>query len=413
MSIVLTQKATDLALMLVDVFFEKIELDERFKNDRMSEWQEICPKPERAFNDGDPRVEFAQMHDELVCLENMNSPLGISWLPSVKSEFSEKLQKLKDIFQSENLHPVNENLIEYHEHILRRANDDYQGAIDALSQANSILNDNIQDPEKDADLMRDMVLNLGYMSLLHSALGDQKKSLTLCEEMAVFATQIPEGKLHEIEINLSPLRSWVYYFYCSCLVDAIETDLFSVSEKRSTVFTAAFGSENHFRNWNPPAWLTILRSAVWEANYSSYHTEIANLLYPGTALNSRQKAWRRASLLIGRRRLQPMPLVATLVFLAYISVVGLSGSDEPQVEESQIVLAVKSTLECLEDVERESFINEIEPVFAAVSTQLREIDLSSSRAAESITDVILKQSLPLAELTVAVNGNERVIRSLA
>ncbi len=134
----------DLLKAVGGFFFEKIQANPAFRNDRVGEWNAKMPVPPLINpEENDQKIKFASLHRHLSSLDNKFSTIGEAWVDDDIEEFSSVLSDMIEIYERGKLNEVNKHVIEYNRGVLQRASGSYEQSIEHFRSAESILQDYI------------------------------------------------------------------------------------------------------------------------------------------------------------------------------------------------------------------------------------------------------------------------------
>ena len=138
----LYKKLLDFLKALVELFYEKIRPNTKFRNKRMKEWcdnLQLPPTSKTDSNDISAIDEITRIHQQLERIDDENSIKGYRWGGYVRDKFAETLQLLAKKIKESDVDPSIYNLFHVHNSVLLRAQGRYDEAIDELARSTELI----------------------------------------------------------------------------------------------------------------------------------------------------------------------------------------------------------------------------------------------------------------------------------
>ena len=429
----LDKKKIDFVKALCDTFIKKIEINEKFKNARVTEWCRNIPVPplsEIDSTDCSNLARIKELHEYLVELDAKHTAFGVRWPTSVVNDFLYNCEELKRIITNKNVAPSIINLYHFHSSICHRSSGDQNSAIDEITSASRVLQEYINSNEGFwPRYRRNLILNKGHESDFYKRKGDVTTALEKANEaisMADKLSKIDEFVIYEEQNNLGPVKSWALYSACCAHLAVDDWEEAGAKEARDYTFTQTFAEQHHL-NWNLPTQIQILKNGIWQERYPDYFDEVANLVFIGTADKPVEKLMRQLSVICGRVALRPAPaLAAALLVILSMGAMATSGSNNAPPEESHILHVLNETVR--EVSTYEEFVSmdttDVDSVRDSILKSLDSIDAPGDEFLNSVItvsdtefDSLLRDSNPEQTLTeqdelwfmhtAGTNGNEQ------
>jgi len=347
---ILNERHIELLHALLGIFIEKLDADERFKNNRIKEWCKNMPTPPNSDDnttDQEALSQIEEIHNYLVSFDAKQSAYGIRWPRHIVHSFRNKCELLRSTVESANVDQSIINLYHFHQAICCRSEGDFVSAIKHINQASNILNDYISaHPNKNLPrYKRNIALNKGHESDFFRMNGNLDVALEKAEEMLALAYSLcDDDEVIQLEKKngFTPIVSWAFYHACVSHLAVDDWDNEEVKHKREFVFTNTFCQDHHLQ-WNVPTLIHILRNHTWKQRYPHYFEEIANRCWIGTADTEFLRIVRQCSLVFGRVRIRALPAVtAATAMLAIAIVYGGTNSKGSDVQKEDILTVVEA-----------------------------------------------------------------------
>ena len=321
----LDKRHLDFLKSLVELFYERIRPDTKFRNKRIKEWCDNLPLPPTSATDSNDISaidEIARIHQQLERIDDENSVKGYRWGGYVRDEFSAKLQLLSKQIKESDVDPSIYNLFHVHNSILLRAQGQYDEAINEISKSTELLQKKIDEYGSYLPrYAREIFMNTGAASELHRLNGNIEEAIAAADEMHRLSMKESENEeyVEEDKRALCLSTSWALYYCCEAHLAVEDWDNASSKHDREWYFSHTF-SQSTYEDWTVPVLIRIIGNVVWEQRYPAYFENIADLVYLGTAKGNMKRKMRETSVFFGRIRLKPtMPM--TLLSLVALLIV--------------------------------------------------------------------------------------------
>jgi hypothetical protein len=419
----------DLFNAIINFFFEKIDAGVAFQNKRIEEWCRNMPTPRTsslASSDKAALDRITELHNFLAATDARNTAKGMQWPTYVIDEFNEKCELMKALIAEKEVHQSIRNLYHYHKAIGLRAHGKYRPAIREIQMASSILQKAIEDAGPDQLLprySRNRILNKGQESEFKREGGDVRGALRCSDEMlsmSVAYERNPAFCAFERSEKLKPVKSFALYYCCQAHLAVSDWDDKSAAAAREWTFSEAFG-QGHFRDWDVPLFVQILRNKRWHERYPHYYEQIANRIYVGTAKNVPMRFAREVSVLAGRIRIKPS---AAALGAATVLIYVLLGTPEPRTKQeigTQVELVLTSALDQVRQAQpglRKMAEADVEKVRDQIMRSCRQIidrsddmgkglHIDGDQKSLGLVNANTEDGRPVMLLTAALTGNQQ------